>query len=241
MVFLRCLDLVFHAITFAVNDHGFSVMQKPVQHGAGQRAVVVEDFGPVFIGLVGGQQDGALLIALADDLKEQVGADLVDGQIAYFIDGQDSGLEVTLEFGFEPANDLGGGKRVDDVHGGGEQHRVSAQTGFMGQGHDQVCFPEADSAHEDDVGFVFGEGQAKEVLHLGAIDFLGPVPVELVQRFEAGETGGGHAALDGQLLAALGFAVNEPGQIINVGPLFLRGLGGQDCILLGHRDEFEGG
>ena len=104
-----------------------------------------------------------------------------------------------------------------------------------------MCLSQADSAHEDDVGFVFGEGQAKEVLHLGAIDFLGPVPVELVQRFEARETGGGDAALDGQLLAALGFAVNKPGQIIDVGPLFLRRLGGQGGILLGHRDEFEGG
>ena len=45
-------------------------------------------------------------------------------------------------------------------------------------------FAEADAAHEDDVGFVFEEGQAKEVLHLGAVDFLGPVPVKLVEGFD---------------------------------------------------------
>ena len=47
------------------------MVQEPVQHGAGQGAVVVEDFGPVLIGLVGGQQDGTLLVTLADDLEEQ--------------------------------------------------------------------------------------------------------------------------------------------------------------------------
>ena len=47
------------------DDHGFSVVQKLIQQGSGQGAVVVEDFGPAFIRLVGGQQDGALLITLA--------------------------------------------------------------------------------------------------------------------------------------------------------------------------------
>ncbi len=33
------------------------MVHEPVQNGAGQGAVVIEDFGPVFIRLVGGQQD----------------------------------------------------------------------------------------------------------------------------------------------------------------------------------------
>jgi hypothetical protein len=63
---LGCFDLILHAVTFPINNHGFSVVQEPVQHGAGQGAVVVEDFGPMFIRLVGGQQDGALLLTLAN-------------------------------------------------------------------------------------------------------------------------------------------------------------------------------
>jgi hypothetical protein len=54
---LRCFDLILHAVALPVDDHGFGVVQEPVQHGAGQGAVVVEDFGPVFIGLVG-RDDG---------------------------------------------------------------------------------------------------------------------------------------------------------------------------------------
>ena len=52
-------DLIIHAVTPAFDYHGFSVVQQPIQHGAGQGAVVVEDFGPVFIGLVG-RDDGRL-------------------------------------------------------------------------------------------------------------------------------------------------------------------------------------
>ena len=50
--------MIFRAVTFAFDDYGFSVVQEPVQHGAGQGAVVVEGFRPVFTGLVGDQQDG---------------------------------------------------------------------------------------------------------------------------------------------------------------------------------------
>ena len=53
-----------------------------------------------------------MLVALADDLEEQVGTDLVDGQIAYLIDCQDSWLEVTLEFVFEPPSRLRRRERV---------------------------------------------------------------------------------------------------------------------------------
>jgi hypothetical protein len=48
------LDLILHAVTLALDNHRFGVVQEPVQHGAGQGAVVVEDFGPVSIRLIGG-------------------------------------------------------------------------------------------------------------------------------------------------------------------------------------------
>jgi hypothetical protein len=55
------------------------MVQEPVQNRRSQGAVVIEDFGPVFIGLVGGQDDRTMLIALADDLEEQVSACFIDG------------------------------------------------------------------------------------------------------------------------------------------------------------------
>jgi hypothetical protein len=41
-------QLFYNCVIFlGLTLYGFSVMQEPVQHGAGQRTVVVEDFGPV--------------------------------------------------------------------------------------------------------------------------------------------------------------------------------------------------
>ena len=73
------MDLVFHAEAGAFKDHGFGVMEEPVQDGRSDSAVIVEDAGPLFEWFIGRQQDGAAFIPLADDLAEQVGTVLVDG------------------------------------------------------------------------------------------------------------------------------------------------------------------
>jgi hypothetical protein len=43
-------------------------------------------------------------------------------------------------------------------------------------------FPEPDTTEEHDVGPGFDEAEAEEVLDLGAVDLLGPAPLELLQR-----------------------------------------------------------
>ena len=39
------LDLVFHAVAFALDGNGFGMVEQPVQNGGGQCGIVVEDFG----------------------------------------------------------------------------------------------------------------------------------------------------------------------------------------------------
>ena len=85
-VMLGCFDLILHPVTPAFDYYRFGVVQEPVQHGAGQGAVVVEDFRPVFIGLVGRDDGRSGLIPLAEDLEEQISADFIDWQISKFID-----------------------------------------------------------------------------------------------------------------------------------------------------------
>ena len=94
------------------------MMQQPVQECGGEGAVVVEDFRPVFVGTVRGDDDGAALVACADDLEEKIGAVFVDGKVAQFIDDQDRRLQILVQGVFEAAGGLRGGKRVDDVDGG---------------------------------------------------------------------------------------------------------------------------
>jgi hypothetical protein len=61
------------------------MMQEPVEDCGSEDAVVVEDLRPVFERAVGGDDDGAPLIALGDDLKEEIGPVFVDGQISQFV------------------------------------------------------------------------------------------------------------------------------------------------------------
>jgi hypothetical protein len=74
-----------HAKTLSFNDDGVGVMQQPIQDGGGQDAVMVENLGPILKGTVRGNDASASFIAQRDDLEEQVGASLINGQIAKFV------------------------------------------------------------------------------------------------------------------------------------------------------------
>ena len=61
-------------------------------------------------------------------------------------------------------------------------------------------FAEAGPAHENDVGLVLEKGEAEEILHVGAIDLLGPGPVELFEGFQDGKARRLEAALGRPIL-----------------------------------------
>ena len=71
---------VLHAVAGAFDHDGVAVVEESVEHGGGDGGVAVEDGGPLFEGLVGGQDDGAALVAGADDLEEQIGSALSMGR-----------------------------------------------------------------------------------------------------------------------------------------------------------------
>src|SRR5262249_61192353 len=154
--------------------------------------------------------------ALVDDLEQQVGAMLVDGEVAELIDDQHGGLEVTAELVLEAAGRLRGRQRVDDVDGGGEEHGVSTNAGGMAKRNGDVRLAEADGADEDDVGLTFNEGQPEQVLDLRAVDLLGPAPLKILERLEHGEARVFDAPLDGAVLAQGGFAFDELCGMIDV-------------------------
>ncbi len=57
---------------------GLGVVEHAVQDGAGDAGIVVEDFRPVFISLVRCDDERTTLVALADQLEEQVGAGFIE-------------------------------------------------------------------------------------------------------------------------------------------------------------------
>ena len=55
------------------------MVEQAVEQRRGEDGIVVEDAGPVLVDPVGRHQRGATLVAVADDLEQAVGAELVDG------------------------------------------------------------------------------------------------------------------------------------------------------------------
>jgi hypothetical protein len=57
----------------------------------------------------------------------------VDRKVTELIDNQYGGLQVAVELALETSGGLGRCQGVDNVHGSGEEHRVSIQAGGAAQ------------------------------------------------------------------------------------------------------------
>jgi hypothetical protein len=109
-------------------------MKEAVENRRSYRAVAIEDGGPLLEGFIGGKHDGAAFVALADDLEEQVGAALVDREIADLVEDEQRWSELFPEFGLEGAFTLGGGEGVDDaVDGVGKEDALGALAGGVAE------------------------------------------------------------------------------------------------------------
>lgn len=77
------------AVGVAADVHDGGFVQEAVERGAGHDGVAGEDVGPFTEGLVGGEHDRpARVVALADDLEEQRGLGLIEGEVADLVDDQ---------------------------------------------------------------------------------------------------------------------------------------------------------
>jgi hypothetical protein len=180
------------------------------------------------------------LVALADDLEEQVGAVFVDRQIAELVDNKQAGLEVAINLALEAAGGLSGGQRIDDVDSGSEQHGVPADAGGMAKRNGDVRLAETNGTDEDDVGVACDEGQAEQVLDLRAVDLLWPAPLKVLHRLEDGEASVLDAPLDGAGLAPCGLALDQLGQIGEMRELLLGGCGGKGLVVAFYVREVQG-
>jgi hypothetical protein len=161
-------------------------------------------------------------------------------RVAHFVQDEQLRGEIFPELVFEHAPFLGCGEIIDDIDGIGKEHGVSFHAGGVAQSCGEVGFAEANIAQEDDIGFVFDELKAEEVLDLEAVDFFGPIPAELVECFEDGKAGLLEAALDEALAAEVVLAFREPLQVAGVVPLLFRGLAGQGGMMLEEEGQLEG-
>ena len=213
------------------------MMEEAVEDGGCECGVVVEDFGPVFVGAIGGDDQSALFVSLADDLEQQVGSGFVDGQKAEFVQDQKGRPGIFFQGLHHFSGGLGGSKVVDDIDGGGEQDGMSFQTSGITQGSGQMGFANSHAAQEDHIGFVLDELEAEEILHLEAVDLFGVRPVVLIQGFDDREPRQFDAALNRAVPAKAGLTIHQLFQVIQVGPMFFGPLLGQVAVMLPHEGE----
>jgi len=77
-------------------------------------------------------------------LEEQIGACLVNREIAELVKDEQRGFGVFFEFRFETARTLSSGQGVDDINGTGKEHRVALEAGGIAKRGRQVRFAQAD-------------------------------------------------------------------------------------------------
>ena len=199
------------------------MVQDAVQDRRGNDAVP-EYLAPGAEALVGGEDHGAFLIAPADELEEQVGAGLVDGEIADLINDQQSGDDIGLEFLVEFTFGQGFAEGGDHVGGGGKQYPVALLNGFEAESDRQVCLADAGGSRDDDVLTVLDEVAVGEVAQLFFIQGGLVAEVEGVQAFDEREAG--HVGTHGDVPGGLGaeFFGEQLVQELGIGPLLLGGV-----------------
>src|SRR6266487_596848 len=104
---------------------------------------ISEDVAPAAERLVAGEDEWSLLVTPADQLEEQVGATLVDGQVSDLVDNQEPWHGVELELLLEPALGERLGQRTDHAGGGREQHPVAGLDGLQAEPDGEVGFADA--------------------------------------------------------------------------------------------------
>ena len=77
----------------ALDDSDIGVMQQPVEqgHNAGR---IGEDLVPFFERPIGGEDDRLAFVSAVDDLIQQIGGFVAEGNVANFVDSQQSGIGV---------------------------------------------------------------------------------------------------------------------------------------------------
>src|SRR5580658_5834398 len=88
---------VSHTIAISLNNDPLPVMHQPVDQGRGQGVVHVKDFAPFPEGSIRGDHDRSHFITGGDNLEQQIGPLLVDGQIAQLIEEEKTGTDISSE------------------------------------------------------------------------------------------------------------------------------------------------
>src|SRR5208282_6458457 len=176
-----------HAVGIAFQESDIGMMGEAVEQ-RGDAGGVGEDGIPFLEGFVGSQDHGIAFVAVVDDFEQQVGGVGVIGQVTDFVKHEQAGAGVETELAATP----GGGIPVqvgEQVGDGAEQGGVAGQDGSVGDIFGNQGFAQAGRAAQDQVAAAGEEVEGEGAFDQGAVDFLGPAPLEIRDRFEAAQPG----------------------------------------------------
>ena len=137
----------------------------------GRHLWVAEHGWPFAKGEVGGDDDGGLLVKLADQMEQELSAGLSEGQIPQFI--QDDEVEAHQMFG-QPSSAAGAGLRfqlVDQVHDVEEAATSSIADDRTRDGNGDVGLARACPANQHHVALLVQELSACQIAHQRLVDW----------------------------------------------------------------------
>lgn len=133
-------------------------------------------------GLVRGQDDRALLVALGDDLEDQVRLGSFEGLVADLVDHENAGPQVGSELVRQTPGGLGGLEVADHVVEAGEVDRVAGPAGRDRQGDGDVRLADPGRPEQGRVRLALDERESGQVLDLARVEVGLEGEVVLVER-----------------------------------------------------------
>ena len=167
-----------------------------------------KDGVPVLEGFVGGDQNRSTFVAAIDDLIKKVGRGSVIGKVTDFVNGEQMRLGVVIEFASQHLRRIAM-KIGQDFRRRAEQHGEAGLKSGVGDIFSDHGFAEAIGAHQDEVAAFRNKVEREGSFDGGAIDFLGPVPVEVGDRLEAVDAGTLNAPFQRSARTFLDFRARE--------------------------------
>ena len=154
-------------------------------------------------------EQGAVFIAAADDLEEEVGGVGIVGEGANLVDGEEGGPRVVAEAPLKGAGGLLAIEIEQQVRGGDEARAVAGQDDLMDDVLGEHRFAEALGADQEDILGAVKEVEGEDAVEGGAVERGRPVPVPVGEGCEAAEAGGGEPAFDTAALPLLELGSDE--------------------------------
>lgn len=196
--------LVLESVALAGDLHDVGVVQEPIQHRGRQCLVVGKGPGPLRERQVAGQNHAATLVALGNDVEEQVRLVAPEGQVADLIDHQQARPHHhAVEVLPEPLLAVCRRELQHQVGRADEARLDPRHDGAVGQRNRQVALAHAAGAEQDDVLRALDEAECRQFLKLRTRRSRSEGEVVLLQGLHRRE--GGH--LQQRLARAFGTGI----------------------------------